>query len=374
VSTRIGIASLHDVGIKLMNCWAFLTIVVLSLNCISCRVALAAACNTANRAFVCGVTNPEDIVHVPGTPWIIASDLQLPTSENGPFGFGPLSAIEMNTHEVRRLYPSIGASVDWDQTTYPNCPAPPVNLSSHGLNVRPLSAKNFRIYVVNHGGRESIEIIDVEVRRENLVPTWRGCVVLPDGKAANAVVPLGGDSMAVSVWGKGAAIWTSGAGWKDVDGVSGNADGIGVSRDGKFLFVTLYLERQIARASVDGRAVPLVFLVDLYPDNLRWGENGRLYVTGHPDVDHWEDCLRAEVTICDGGFIVAQINPDAATSEVVYHSDGIKGAFGVASTALQIGSHIWLSSFIADRLAILDIKLFKDAIMQSQTTARVVTP
>jgi hypothetical protein len=43
---------------------------------ISTQVAAQAACDAAaGLTFICGLTNAEDLVQVPGTPWIVASGL-----------------------------------------------------------------------------------------------------------------------------------------------------------------------------------------------------------------------------------------------------------------------------------------------------------
>ena len=43
---------------------------------ISTPVAAQAACDpAAGLTFICGLTNAEDLVQVPGTPWIVASGL-----------------------------------------------------------------------------------------------------------------------------------------------------------------------------------------------------------------------------------------------------------------------------------------------------------
>jgi hypothetical protein len=43
-------------------------------------------------------------------------------------------------------------------------------------------------------------------------------------------------------------------------------------------------------------------------------------------------------------------------AKVVYWSDGIKGKFGAATTALQIGVHFWIGILVGDRVAIASLK------------------
>lgn len=303
-------------------------------------------CEASNPAFVCGLKNAEDLVRLPGTPWVVASQIA------GRQGFGPLSAVHIDTHEVRRLFPDSGSAVKWDRKTYPDCDAPPDAISSHGLNVRRLGRNKFRLFAVNHGGRESVEIIDVTIRREQLHTLWRGCIRTPDGIIPNGVVPLARGGVAVA--GGKAAIWWPGRGWTPIEGIeSGN--GIEVSRDNRWLYIAQYMDRSVVRVPVDGGAVQTIFQGDFHTDNLRWGEDDRLYVTGHrmPDDPRWDECMSRKGPICDAGFAIAQITLEPLASKEFFRSPGLKGEFGVATTALQIGNHFWVGTFIGDRVAVL---------------------
>jgi hypothetical protein len=316
----------------------------------------AATCNPSNPAFVCGLTNAEDLVRLTGTPWIVASHLDFSVSGSevhfGPHG--PLEAVRIDTHEVRRLYPTAEAGANWDRKTYSDCPTPPASLSSHGLNVRFLEANRFRLYVANHGGRESVEIIDVAVRPKGLLSTWRGCIRAPEGISPNGLVPLAGDALALS--GGHVAIWRPSHGWKEIAGIK-DGNGIEVSRDGRWLFINIYGEGSVVRVPVAGGAMQTIFKGDFLPDNLRWGEDGRLYVAGqYRERDPgWKQCT-GNAVVCDVGFVVAQIDPNTLATKEVFRSDGIKGAFGAATTALQVGDHFWIGSFWGDRVMILRVK------------------
>lgn len=332
-------------------------------SCIACALVLfslgtivtpaVAACDVADLRFVCGLINAEDLVRLTGTSWIVASHFNIQPGPKYKPMFGPLVAIRVDTHEVHRLYPTPESAVDWDRTTYPDCPMPPEGLSSHGLNVRPLGGKKFRLYVANHGERESVEIIDVSAAEPQLLTTWRGCIRAPEGIWPNGVVPLPNGGVALS--GGGVAIWRPGHGWEAIAGINGG-NGIEVSRDATSLFVAVPDERSVVRVPVAGGTVQTIFKSDFLTDNMRWGEDGHLYVAGQrpPEGFHIEKCLT--VSICDIGFVVAQIDPDTLKTKEIHRSDGIKSAFGAATTALQVGSRFWIGSFSGDRVMLIAVK------------------
>jgi Protein of unknown function (DUF3604) len=308
------------------------------------------ACDPADRAFVCGLRNPEDLVRLTGTPWIVASHINFEFTPPFKASLGPLEAVRIDTHEVRRLYPTPQSAVDWDRKTYPDCSTPPEPFSSHGLNIQSLGGKKFRLYVANHGGRQSVEIIDVAVRGARLLTKWRGCILAPATIFPNGVVPLPGGGVALS--GFGVASWRPGRGWSAVRDIKGS-NGVEISRDGQWLLVADTMEKSIHRIPVSGVGEDKVLKVDFLADNLRWGEDGHLYAAGasFPEGFQFGECLSAD--ICDVGFVVAQIDPNTLTAKEVVRSEGIKGKFGTATTALQVGQYLWIGSARGDRAAIL---------------------
>ncbi|MBI4167310.1 MAG: hypothetical protein HY508_16420 [Acidobacteria bacterium] len=332
-------------------------------------------CDPSDPTFVCGLMHAEDLVRLPETRWVVASQINLDRG-NPPtnFRFGPLEAIKIDTREVRRLYPTAESTVDWDGKLYQDCSAPPETLSPVGLNVRPLGEGKFRLFVDSHGGRESVEVIDITLSGERFRTTWRGCVrLVPElGVWPNGVAPLPDDGIVVS--GYNVAIWRPGRGWTKVEGFKGArpgessgknardisfANGVEVSPDGLWVFIADSPMKSVIRVPVSGRAQQTVLKLDFLPDNLRWGEDGRLYVTGPTLSEGWSEAQEREcvaLPICDRGFAIAQINPDTLTSKEIFRSDGIKGAFGDSSTALQVGDHFWIGTARGDRVAILPLK------------------
>jgi hypothetical protein len=333
--------------------------------------------DTTAPIFVHGPTNAEDLVRLPGTPWVIASHWNMDVTSGMPptrYGFGPLKAIRIDTHEVSRLYPSAESAVDWDRETYPDCREPPQSLSSHGLNVRPLGGDKFRLYVANHGDRHSVEIVDVLADGVRLRATWRGGVVAPlqeMGVWPNGVAPLPGEGLILS--GFNVAMWRPGSGWEKFGSYEGGrpgespqpgavpagmSNGIEVSPDGQWVFIADSRRRTVIRAPMRGGKQTVIQL-GFMPDNLRWGEDGLLYAAGlilpkfETPAQLWALFEQSRPVT---SIHAISIHPETlAVKEVLNSEDGLGGRYGMASTALQIGDELWVGSEKTEYIAILKL-------------------
>jgi hypothetical protein len=107
--------------------------------------------------FICGAEHPEDLAHLPGTRWMIASGLSV--------GAG-LKLLDREGHTATTL--------QWTSA--------------------PMDGR-YRLYVVNHGGRESIEIFDVAPGPGAPSLAWRGCVLKPACGGVRKVVAGKADDM-----------------------------------------------------------------------------------------------------------------------------------------------------------------------------------
>src|SRR5580765_4412746 len=138
---------------------------------ISTQVAAQAACDpAAGLAFICGLTNAEDLVQVPGTPWIVASGLA-----DGEHTGGHLYLVNAHDRTVQVLLPG-HVAYRQDSETFGACPGAPdeTKFSAHGLGLRVGSASEHTLYVVHHGERESVEVFKLEAGPMAPSLTWVG--------------------------------------------------------------------------------------------------------------------------------------------------------------------------------------------------------
>lgn len=338
------------------------------------RAATAAEpCNAEGKLhFVCGAMNSEDLVQVSGTDWIVASGFA-----GGGAPVGHLYLVNARDKSLKDLFPGPNPAIRPDKTAYGACPGAPdlAKFSTHGLNLRRGNNGLHTLYVVNHGGREAIEIFELDSTKGEPSATWVGCAVMPPHTWPNSVAPLPDGGMVVTDMfdpddkaapdkmnageNTGAVYeWHADGGFKMVPGseMSGN-NGIEVSPDGKWIYVNAWGNKQIVRLSRGASpakrdALPAGYLVD----NLRWGADGMLWVAGQnvPAKDVFS-CFESKNTRCTQGWRVDKLDTSAMKLEPVLAEQG-NPEFGDATLALPIDNEIFVGTFRGDRIAYFPAK------------------
>src|ERR1700730_10499215 len=106
--------------------------------------ATTACAPTNGWNLVCGTQNPEDLVLIPGTRWLIASGMKE--------GAG-LKLVDTDAKTAQFFYTGQPAQQRPDKTLFPNCPAPPdaKTFNAHGLYLRRAEGAGiYKLYVVSH--------------------------------------------------------------------------------------------------------------------------------------------------------------------------------------------------------------------------------
>jgi len=288
------------------------------------NAAQTAACTpSGGLTFICGVQNPEDLVLVPNTRWLIASGM-------AP-GSG-LHLVDTQAKTIRNLYATDAPGTRQDRTKYANCPSPldPKQAVLHGLSLRPAQTGRYTVYATNHGGRESIEVFELDTRGAAPSATWVGCVLMPNELAANSVAAFTDGSLVATVLihpGKtfedafagrttGAVyMWTPGAAtFRVLPGTELSANnGIETSPDDREFFVVSTTLKRIVAFSRANPGTPLrsAQLAEFGPDNVRWTSDNRLITAGM--IDNEPACggpPKTEAGIrCSRGYVAATIDP-----------------------------------------------------------------
>ncbi|MBB6093524.1 hypothetical protein HNQ60_002405 [Povalibacter uvarum] len=331
--------------------------------------ASSAGCAAANGLeFICGAERPEDLARIPNTRWIIASGFA-----NG----AGLKLIDSDVRSMRHWYSGTAQQQALDAQRFPDChSAPDASIfNAQGVSLRPGKDSRHTLYVVNHGGREAIEIFTVDATAGEPALIWNGCALMPEGFAANSVASYSDGTILASVLtrpGKtitdfwrgeitgGVYEWRLGRrGFQLLPGTElpGN-NGIETSRDDRAFYVVAFGWRAVV---VFDRANPASSARRLQapgfmPDNIHW-DGDRLLLAGmqydepacggiRKIIDGKADDMR-----CHRGYTVAELDPTALAFRIVAYSEP-NPAFNGVSAAVVVGKSLWLASYQADRVAV----------------------
>lgn len=323
---------------------------------------------SAGYGFVCGPKNAEDLVLVPGTDWIMAS---------GYAAGGGIYLINASDRTWDKIYPAEAAPARQDQAVYGACPgAPdPADFQTHGLNIREGEDGHSTLYAVRHGGREAIEVFDVDAGGQQPVLTWIGCVMMPDGLAANSVASFSDGSLVAtvlvmpgksandSVAGKSTGAvyeWSPGhAGFELIRGSELPANnGIAVSADGKEMYVVSSGLSTVIAFSHSNPTTPLrtTRRLPITPDNVHMGSDGRLITAGMVNEDKTCGSIKdpasfdlEKIAACARPMMVFTIDPETMLATELMRAPA-DPSFSNATTALPVGNEIWIGTFSSDRI------------------------
>src|SRR5688572_32681465 len=235
--------------------------------------APAPPCVATDAQYVCGQRAPEDLVVVPGGQWVIASAYAQP---------GGVHLIRTKDRVSTMVYPVDGAKERLDAKTYNTCPGAPdagtkAKFQTHGLYILAGNNNVHRLFVVLHGGREPVEVFELDARQATPAFTWVGCAVAPDPIGLNSVrglpdggfiatnfLPrtpgggLGGPAMKTMMSGeKNGELWEwhTASGCQKLPGSeAAGANGLEMSEDGKTLYVAAWGSQSFFKINRGGNA------------------------------------------------------------------------------------------------------------------------
>jgi sugar lactone lactonase YvrE len=310
-------------------------------------------CTPEGNQYVCGQEAPEDLAVIPGSDWVLATDFA---------GKGGIRLINTHDYAVTIAYPTETAKEKLDAKTYDSCPGIPdaaekAQFRTHGMSLRTGKNSVHTLYVVHHGKRESVKVFEVDAKTKTPTLTWVGCAVAPEPVGLNEVIPLpeggfaatnflarSGDAAArtkMMAGEKNGEIWKwhTGKGWKIIPGSeAAGANGLEVSKDGKWLYVAAWGSQSFFRLSrgqtpAKREDIPLGFRVD----NIRWSADGSLLATGQGGA-------------APGTTNIVKINPNTLkVQELLVRPNNPAFAFG--TVAVEVGKELWVGSFRGDRIA-----------------------
>lgn len=327
------------------------------------NAASTSDCPSGERAaYICDVQNVEDLVAIRNTSWVLAGRLIDPPTGGG------LYLIDAGSGAASPVVPDFKGP---KASIYSECPGAPGKdeFAAHGVAIRYGTGSKHELYAVNHNGRRSIEIFDMDMSSTRPALSWKGCVVVPPAVMPNSVAPLPSGGFVVTSFGIRTdpqtyqkamvggisgfvARWAPGAGWSEVPGTQLSANnGIAVSEDGKRLFVTGWGDSKLHVISLG--EIPYTHqaldLGAVHPDNIRETADGKLLIAGQV-AKPAEIFACASLASCEVGFKVIAVDPVSLAIEPLLDEPGSR-AFGGASAAILVGNELWVGTFSGSRIA-----------------------
>lgn len=303
--------------------------------------------------WVCGPRAAEDLVRIPGTPWVLTSGLATDKPAS-------LYVIDHRTKQAHPVFPLAGPPAMHLETTWRAvCPGPPnlKTLSLDGLALR-TQEKTSLLYAANHGDRHAIEVFRVDVAKAGPRLSWVGCVPMPKGTLANAVAPLSDGGLVVTsfrdpddadAWQKmarregtgGVWEWHVKGGWSQLDtGPISGANGLAMSADERTLYVSSWSAQRLFVIE-RGHRVRREVILDFLPDNIRRDDDGTLLVAGQRA--RVQDIAACRGAACPQPWVVARIEPKRALVTPILEGPG-SATLSYACGALRVDDTLYVSA------------------------------
>jgi SMP-30/Gluconolactonase/LRE-like region len=324
---------------------------------------------------LCGTRSPEDLELAPDGKSLIVSQFV-----NGPGGAGiaGLMLFDPAKRTFTRMTPTAEPRKDWGD---PACPGPLAadGLRPHGISLLKRSNGAIQIYVVNHGGRESIEMFELKQSGATSDLIWHGCVVSkeafndvavqPDGgfiathpTALQPPSPPGGQVKGPPTFdlfsGQASGYvsrWIPGKGETELPGTrAGYPNGVLVSSDGRTTYFNAWTAKEVHKYDLkEGKETGMVKL-DFMPDNISWTSKRTMLAAGVKGARG--NCPASSSTPCIQAFGIAEIDPAKMAAKTVFDSEGKGALISGVSEALQVGNSIYIGAFQGDRIVKIPFK------------------
>ncbi|MEP7354858.1 MAG: SMP-30/gluconolactonase/LRE family protein, partial [Acidobacteriota bacterium] len=322
------------------------------------------ACGMQGDAeILCGARSPEDLELTPdGKAIIVSQNVRLGAGRGAAAGdpVAPFVLFDLAKKTFIPVMLDVKPLTDWGAAT---CPGPiGTALAAHGISLAKRKDGKLQFFVVNHGGRESIEMYELKKISGDWNLIWHGCVpsqkdfndvaALPDGGFVathpTAIQAQGTDLFSGQPTGY-VVSWTASKGELELPGTRfGYPNGVIVSSDGRYAYYNAWTAKEVhkydLKAGKEAGVVKLAFM----PDNLTWTRKGQILAAGI--LATRGDCPVGSGIPCIQSFGVAEIDPAKMTSTQIYDSQGKGALISGVSVALEAPDGIYIGAFQGDRL------------------------
>lgn len=354
------------------------------------RFQVISECKSSDKiSVICDLQNPEDIVHVPQTDLLVASQyaglepdkqgglvwINFKTEQHGPLS--PIvptiaKANKLNSAHPKNLIEESKTNNKYLDTASwgdPSCPPLPDNeINPHGIDLFTDESNRERLYVVNHAVRESVEMFELSNNIGEVQLTYRGCVVMPADVHLNDVAGFttgefvttdmgarpGLDTGAVYYWSANSGLTRL----ADTEGMLPN--GITLSPDEQKFYVNYYAESKVR--SFDFSTQKLIAEADVsLPDNSTWYQtpNGSVNLIIASQQGDWIEsifCSRLEEGTCPMAYEILSLNPDTLQATSLFSHQG-GPPMGGGTVGLVVEDKLFIGSYASEWLSYIDLTL-----------------
>ena len=349
---------------------AFVILSTVLLSACSSGPVFVDACQASGKMEpICKFSNPEDIEALPDGKTLLISQMGMNMEQSAP---GSLVFFDTATQSITSAQPLANAAKgeDWGA---PSCPGNPLaTLAPHGTSLKQRSDSRWQLAVVNHGGRESIEMFELLTANDKPQLAWRGCVLAEEGVFINDVALLknGGfiashmfDKHAPTVFGLNTGAlkalfgfntgyvfeWQKASGFRILErSRSRFVNGVEISADDSMVFANVYFGGEMLKLDrVSGKRLGSAAIIK--GDNLAWDSKGNLLAISHTgSTTEQIDCMKQPGRTCALEYTLLRINPDSLKTEVVLTHSG--SPMGAATVARELNGMLYLGTYSGDRI------------------------
>ena len=306
---------------------------------------------------------------IPGTHFLVTS------------GFSEGSGLKLVDRKFRRLnfwFQARPEQLSPDLQRYPDCATPPDPevFNARGLSLRRTGRRSARLHVVNHGGREAVEIFAIRWNSASSEPSiaWQGCLLMPQGHVGNAVATYRDGTVLVSVltrpgtsitdFERGMAtggVYERPPGARYFSLIKGSElpgnNGLETSADDQHFYAVAFGLRAVAIFARGSKSGPLALVPapGFMPDNIH-RDGKTLIAAGMNSIEPACGGARqiingvADRMLCPRGWKVAEFNPRHRRFSVLAEGKATPSFNGVSQAVVADGM-LWLGSYQADRIA-----------------------
>lgn len=311
---------------------------------------------------ICGMAPAEDLELSPDAGFLFMSTT--PGLANSHVS--RLRVMELASRKVSDMLIERQAEAGWGE---PSCKAPQGTPGAHGIHLSKRADGRAQLLVVNHNGREGVEFFEPVREGNRWKAIWRGCVESQDASMLNDVAATPDGGFVVTAMFSFSAmkadpqleqlldgratghvlVWHADRGLRRLPGSEAPApNGVQVSPDGLSVWFAAWPGSGVWQYDLQQQKVVRKVPLDFMPDNLSWTADGHLLTAGVPDAQTFRRCFLSHDEFCPSASVVALIDPLEGTSRELLRAR--EGVLYGASTALQVGSDVYVGAFAGDRL------------------------